>query len=425
MHNLTPKRKGTPVSELLTGLQERREKVETDLASIAQKAADENRKFSSDEQGKWDSAYAELEALDTRIQNVLEGEKRAKAIEDSFADLKAKPVTGPGAPEAQRNQATMTELRAFLRGDMGAPRLIEIMPTAAEARTLSKLSAGAGANTVPTSFYDQLVANLIETSAVLKAGVRILNTDSGETLQIPKTTGHSTAAIVAEAGTIGTSDPVFGQASLGAYKYGVLVQVSRELVTDAGFDLEGYLAMETGRALGNALGAHLITGTGTSQPRGILTDATLGITSGTGVAGAPTYDNLVDLYYSVIQPYRDNPSAAFLMKDTTVGVLRKIKDTTGQPIWSMGNIQQGVPATILGVPIYTDPFMPATAVNAKSIVFGDFSKYFVRLVGGVRFERSDEYAFNTDLVTFRALLRADAALIDLTGAVKYFVGAAT
>ena len=108
-----------------------------------------------------------------------------------------------------------------------------------------------------------------------------------------------------------------------------------------------------------------------------------------------------------------------------MGVLRKIKDTTGQPIWSMGNIQNGVPATILGVPIYTDPFMPATAVNAKSIVFGDFSKYFVRLVGGVRFERSDEYAFNTDLVTFRALLRADAALIDLTGAVKYFVGAAT
>lgn len=413
------------MSELLTGLQERREKVETDLAKIAQKAADENRKFSSDEQGKWDSAYAELEALDIRIQNVVDGEKRAKAIEDSFADLKAKPVTGPGAPEDKRNQATSNELRAFLRGDMGAPRLIEIMPTAAEARTLSKLSAGAGANTVPTSFYDQLVANLIETSAVLKAGVRILNTDSGETLQIPKTTGHSTAAIVAEAGTIGTSDPVFGQASLGAYKYGVLVQVSRELVTDAGFDLEGYLAMETGRALGNALGAHLITGTGTSQPRGILTDATLGITSGTGVAGAPTYDNMVDLYYSVIQPYRDNPSAAFLMKDTTVGVLRKIKDTTGQPIWSMGNIQQGVPATILGVPIYTDPFMPATAVNAKSIVFGDFSKYFVRLVGGVRFERSDEYAFNTDLVTFRALLRADAALIDLTGAVKYFVGAAT
>jgi HK97 family phage major capsid protein len=53
------------------------------------------------------------------------------------------------------------------------------------------------------------------------------------------------------------------------------------------------------------------------------------------------------------------------------------------------------------------------------------SQYFVRMAGGVRFERSDDFAFNTDLVTFRALLRADAALVDLTGAVKVFVGAAT
>jgi hypothetical protein len=119
---------------------------------------------------------------------------------------------------------------------------------------------------------------MIETSAVLQAGVTILNTTSGETIQIPKTTAHSTAGIVAEAASIGVSDPSFGQASLGAYKYGVMVQLSRELVDDSTVDLQGYLAMETGRALGNAFGAHLIGGTGTGQPRGILTDATLGVT---------------------------------------------------------------------------------------------------------------------------------------------------
>jgi HK97 family phage major capsid protein len=313
----------------------------------------------------------------------------------------------------------------MLRGEAGAPRGIEINPTGrTNFRTLSKLTAGAGANVVKTSFYDQLVANLIETSAVLQAGVTILRTTSGETMQVPKTTSHSTAAIVAEAASIGVSDPAFGQASLGAFKYGVMVQLSRELVDDASVDLEGYLAMETGRALGNAFGAHLVTGTGTSQPRGILADTTLGVTTGTGVAGVPSADNLLDLYYSVIAPYRNSSNAAYLMKDTTVGALRKAKDTTGQYLWQP-SLQQGSPDRFGSVPVLTDPFMPATAVNAKSVVFGDFSRYFVRLVGGIRFERSDEFAFSTDLITYRALLRGDGALMDTTGALKHIVGAAT
>jgi HK97 family phage major capsid protein len=65
------------------------------------------------------------------------------------------------------------------------------------------------------------------------------------------------------------------------------------------------------------------------------------------------------------------------------------------------------------------------AVASKSIAFGDFSQYFVRLVGGVRFERSDDFAFGSDLVTFRAILRGDGTLVDRTGAIKMYQGAAT
>jgi len=59
-----------------------------------------------------------------------------------------------------------------------------------------------------------------------------------------------------------------------------------------------------------------------------------------------------------------------------------------------------------------DPFMPAVAGSAKSVVFGDFSQYFIRMVGGVRFERSDDFAFSTDLVSFRAIIRADGNLMN-------------
>jgi HK97 family phage major capsid protein len=251
-----------------------------------------------------------------------------------------------------------------------------------------------------------------------------MQTGGGESIQVPKTTAHSTAAIITEGAAIGASDPTFGQVTLGAYKYGLLIQVSRELIADTGADLEGYLSMQAGRALGNAFGAHAITGTGTGMPRGITIDSTLGVTSGTGVAGAPTADNLIDLYYSVIPPYRNSPNAAWIVKDSTVATLRKIKDSTGQYLWQPG-LQSGVPDTFLGKQVITDPGVAATAVNAKSVIFGDISQYFVRMVNGVRFERSDDYAFNTDLVTFRALLRADGALVDLTGAVKHLVGAAT
>jgi HK97 family phage major capsid protein len=411
------------MSEVAKRLRERRANVWEQAKALADNAADENRAFDGEEQSQWDSLDAELNALDKRIKSVLDGEQRAKDTEDAYSRLDGQPDVR-GREQAQQT-GVMSDLRAMLTGQPGAPRSIEVKPTGpVNFRTLSKLTAGAGANAVQTSFFDELVQNMIEVSAVLQAGVRVLNTGSGETIQVPKTTSHSTAAIVAEAASIGVSDPAFGQASLGAFKYGVMVQISRELVDDQTVDLQGYLAMETGRALGNAFGAHLIAGTGTGQPRGIIVDSTLGITTGTGVAGAPSADNLIDLYYSVIAPYRNSPSAAYLMKDTTLGTVRKLKDTTNQYIFQP-SLQAGTPDVLLGKPIYTDPYMPATAVNAKSVVFGDFSRYFVRMAGGIRFERSDEYAFNADLVTYRALLRGDGALMDTTGALKHIVGAAT
>ncbi|GAB3884568.1 phage major capsid protein [Terrabacter terrigena] len=413
------------MSEVVKRLRERRANVWEQAKALADRAADENRNFNGEEQSSWDTLNAELDALDKRIKAVIDGEQRAKETEEAFSRLEAKPDQRGGDQAADDESPEVAQVRAMLRGEAGAPRGIEVNPTGrTNFRTLSKLTAGAGANTVKTSFYDQLVQNMIETSAVLQAGVTILRTSSGETMQVPKTTSHSTAAIVAEAASIGVSDPSFGQASLGAFKYGVMVQLSRELVDDASVDLEGYLAMETGRALGNAFGAHLVTGTGTNQPRGILADTTLGVTTATGTSGVPTADNMLDLYYSVIAPYRNASSAAYLMKDTTVAALRKVKDTTGQYLWQP-SLQAGAPDRFGSVPILTDPFMPATALNAKSVVFGDFSRYFVRLVGGIRFERSDEFAFSTDLITYRALLRGDGALMDTTGALKHIVGAAT
>ena len=117
-------------------------------------------------------------------------------------------------------------------------------------------------------------------------------------------------------------------------------------------------------------------------------------------------------------------SCAWLTRDLSMAAIRKVKSTTGEYIFQP-SLVAGTPDTLVGKPIYIDPFMPAIVTGNKWLVFGDMSQFFIRIAGGVRFERSDEFAFNTDLVSFRALMRADSILVDQTGAVKHFIGATT
>jgi HK97 family phage major capsid protein len=429
--------------EQIKELREQRMNQHSELKGLLEKSIAENRELTVDEQAteaRLNAALTEsgrvVAAAEERIQALDAAESRQRDTDETFRKLMAhEDERGKlGGPKGNAGDGSeVDQVRSWLTGKSGSRSFTahagRPMGTAEfrqldELRVLSKLSAGAGANTVQVSFYDRLVAHLIEVSGIMQAGPTILNTSTGEQMLVPKTTGHSTAALVAEAGTIGASDPVFGQASLDAYKYAVLLQVSHELANDTSVDLLGYLAMQAGRAVGNAFGAAAAVGTGSSQPQGVVPVASVGVTGGTGVVGAFTADNLIDLFYSVIAPYRASASCAWVMRDATVATVRKLKDTTNQYLWQP-SVQLGVPDTLLGKRLVTDPFIPAVALNARSVLFGDFSQFFVRMVEGMRFERSDDFAFNTDLITYRCLLRADSELIDVTGAIKAFVGGPT
>jgi HK97 family phage major capsid protein len=417
-------------------LREKRMNTHKELVGLLDKAVDEGRDLTVDEQATEARLQTELSTsselvkqVEGRMTALAEAEARQAETEASFAklmgnqDTRGLPGGAPvGGPDGSKDE--QTQLREWITGQSGS-RVFEARagkPMGAEEfRVLSKLTAGAGGNTVKTSFYEKLVSHLIEVSGIMQAGPTILNTSTGEQMLIPKTTSHSTAALVAEAGTIGASDPVFAQAPLDAYKYALLLQVSHELANDTSVDLLGYLSMQAGRAVGNAFGAHLAVGTGSSQPQGVVPVATVGVTGGASVAGAFTSDNIIDLFYSVIAPYRNSGSANWLMKDATVAAVRKLKDSTGQYLWQP-SVQLGVPDTLLGKRIITDPFIPSVGLGLRSVLFGDFSQYYVRMVENIRFERSDDFAFNTDLITYRCILRGDGELIDTTGAIKAFIG---
>jgi HK97 family phage major capsid protein len=423
------------MSEIANRLRDQRLNLVNEMRALVDLAAEENRDFTGEESGRLAAIDEQINRLDERIKGVLEQDQRAKDTDDAFNKLEGKPVTGRRGEEGGEKDVS-AELRAFLVGGPTQPREFEVRPDSktvpTSQRDLSRLSNAAGQFTVPTSFYNQLQEHMIEVSGVLQAGPTVLNTTSGEVLQIPKTLTHTPSpAIVLEAGALLESDGTFGQVSLGAFKYGRLLQVSRELLTDTGVDLEGYLARSIGRALGNAFGSDMIIGAGTTAPRGVQLDANAGVTGpvgttttfGTQSTVGMGFDLLISLYHSVISPYRMSSSCAFLMNDTTASMVRRIKNTNGDYVWQPSS-QVGAPDSILGKPVYIDPFVVSPAASAESIFFGDWSAYFVRYAGGIRFERSDDFAFGNDLVSFRAILRADAALVDLTGAIKSFTHSA-
>ena len=412
---------------LITTLREQRQKTWVQAREILDGAAREKRDMNAVEETSWQCAMTDLDQIDQRIAQLEGQEQRTRDAEHAFAAL------GVNVPTNRSLSSTESDVdlafrNAILNKDR---RPIVVTPTSMrsgfcpgiERRDLVTTS---GSGLLGTTFHGSLVSHLVDNSAILAAGATVLQTETGETYKVPKSTAFSSAAIIAEGGTITESDPTLGSVSLASYKYGFSLQVSTELAEDAAFDLLGFIGEQAGTALGNGFGAHAITGTGSSQPRGITIDTTGGVTGGTAVAGAFTADNLIDLYHSVAEPYARSRSAAWLMRNATLGAVRKLKDSQNRYLFDVNApLGSGASGTLLGRPVYADPNVAAVGLSAKSVVFGDLSKYWVRIVGGVRFERSDDFAFQNDLVTFRALARLDGALIDTTGACKHFVGGAS
>ncbi len=280
-----------------------------------------------------------------------------------------------------------------------------------EFRVLSKATAGAGLNLVPTEFARTLIDALRE-FGIMRQVATVDSTDSGDAIQYPSVASHGTAAWTAENAAYVASDETFGQATLNAYKAATLIKVSEELLKDAAFDLEAYIRTEFGQRIGILENTAYLVGDGSGKPTGVATQASAGVTFASNAA--ITADELIDLYHSLLAPYRRN--AVWIVRDSTMKVLRKLKDTTNQYIWQPG-LTAGAPDALLGRPIYTDPDMAAVATVAVSVLFGDFSYYRIRDVNGITFQRLVELYAENGQVGFRANHRTDGKLLN-TAAVK-------
>ena len=396
------------MSDYIRQQAEARAKAWEEAKALLDSAAAEKRDLSAEENQTYDRIMADLDSRSQVIETMnaqAERENRAAEAMKGF-EAQVKPaVAVPAIDEAEL-------IRSLARG--------EIRSHSFEKRDVSKGSTGAP---VPTSFYDQVIMLARHVGPMLETST-ILNTAGGENLQIPSLSAYSVGTVSSEAALIGESDPTFNAfKTLGAYKYSFLTQISREMVEDAGVDILGFLATQTGNALGYAVNGALTTGTGTTQPTGIVTAAGSGITGSTAVSGAFTADNLIDLVYSVDTAGRTLAGSGWQMNAQAIAAVRKLKDNAGQYLFSP-SLTADARDLLLGYPIYENPAMASPATSAKSVIFGHLPSYFARTVGGLRLDRSDDYAFQNDLITFRATMRVDGNLIQ-TSHVKYFAGGAS
>ena len=263
--------------------------------------------------------------------------------------------------------------------------------------------------------YERTLIEALEEQNIFRQLAHVIHTSSGER-KIPVVASKGTASWIDEEAAYPESDDTFGQVSIGAYKLATMIKVSEELLNDSVFDVPSYIAREFARRIGAAEEEAFFTGNGTGRPLGILA-ATGGAETGATAAAADkiTFDEVMDLFYSLRTPYRRN--AVFIMNDATVKALRKLKTTGGGDYIWQPSVTAGTPDTILNRPVYTSGFMPTLAAGAKTVLFGDLNYYWVADREGRSFKRLNELYAPTGQVGFLASQRVDGKLI-LPEAVK-------
>jgi HK97 family phage major capsid protein len=419
------------MSEHLKRKIEEQNKIYQRMLEIQELAEKENRDWTAEERTNWDEANTKLDEVSADVERLNTAQTRDGV---DYGQLLRTGEPGPSADltdeqrDAERDTQYNRAFDGFVRGgvetlDMEHRQLLaaNFVTGDQESRFQATSPGSSGGYLIPPG-YRQIIIERMKAFGGLLAYATVINTSSGNPLQWPTNddTGN-VGSILAENTGASTVNFTFGTANLGAYMYNSgIVLASLQVLQDSVFPLDTWLPNHLGIRIGRKIAADLVNGTGSGQPLGVATNAAVSVT-GTGVSGI-SYDNLIDLEHALDPAYRQN--CRFMMADSTLAVIRKIKDTQGHPLWVPVPVP-GMAPTINGQPYFIDQAMPAPGASAKSILFGDFAEaYVVRQVLDMNMVRFGERYMDALQVGFLAFTRLDATLQN-TNAVTAFQHAAS
>jgi HK97 family phage major capsid protein len=366
---------------------EARAKAWEEAKALLDSAAAEKRDLTAEEQGKFDRINADLDERAAAIETIRKAEER---------EAKAAAATS-GFEVSEVSKSDYDYVRSLAKGEIRSHQF----------ETRGTLTPSNTSGVVPQSFVNRVYSLAREVGPMLDLGERF-ETAGGEDLKIPVLTNYATAVLETAGATIDESEPTFSSITLGAYKYAFLVPVARELIEDSGVDIAEVLARQAGNAIGYAVNGALTTGDGNAKPNGIVTAAGTGV-NGTIAGGLFTADQLIDLVYSVDGAVRRLQGTGWLMAPSAIRNARKLKDNDGQYLFQP-SLTAATPDSLLGFPVFENPGMAAVGSASASVGFGYLPSYKVRLAGGLRVDRSDDYKFANDLAVFRFMIRVDGDL---------------
>ena len=382
-------------------------------SAIVDAAHAEGRSLNAEEKSKFDAMEADARSIKDQIDTL---ERASELKKELAANAEAREM----APKATRKGA----FEKYLRNGMGALNNEE-RALMGEMRGTSTQIVGTdslGGYLVPQDFSDELDMALLFTGEVERLSKK-LNTAGGALLDYPTINDTATDAnLISEAASVTVQDMTFANAQLSAYNYASQVRVSMQLLQDNAFDLNAFLAEAMGERIARATNAAFTTGTGSSQPQGIVTGSSLGNTAASATAIAA--DDILDLIHSIDPAYRNKASFGLMAHDNIIAAIRAlgIGSANDFPVF-IPSMEAGQPDKLFGYNVYYNNDMQSSiATGTKTLIAADFSKYVVRSAGGVQFVRLNERYMDELEVGFVAYARKDAKVLD-SRAVKHLIQA--
>jgi HK97 family phage major capsid protein len=281
-------------------------------------------------------------------------------------------------------------------------------------RGLNESTEAAGGALVPEQHANEVITAMSEMSVLRNAGARTLNIAGTDEFKLPRLIYGGEAQLTSEEQAYAELTPSTEQLTLRPYKLTKITKASEEVATDSRVDLAREILMPDAiQAFSEAENRYFITGTGASQPQGILNGASLGVTA--AATGDIQADELIDLVYSLQSEYRDG--AVFLMNDTTAAYVRKLKSGSGDYLWQ-DSLQFGQPPTLLGYRIFTSSKMPTISTGNKAIIFGNLRYFLITDFAALSVQYLDQLYASTGQVAWRWFKRTDSRVL-LPEAIKY------
>ena len=393
------------MNEILA-LKEKRAKVWEAAKTLLESRRKEDGTISAEDAATYEKMEGDVVALGKEIDRL----ERQAALDLELSKPTSEPITNkPGKGTAPEEEKTGRASDLYKREFWNAMRKKNYVSVQ---NALQEGTDSEGGYLVPDEFEHRLVQALEEENVFRRLATRI-TTSSGDR-KIPVVTGHGTAAWIDEEQAYPESDETFGQVSISAYKLATMIKISDELLNDSAFNLESYIATEFGRRIGAKEEEAFLVGDGTGKPIGLFNPATTIERVAPATAGKITFDDMMDLYHALRRPYRTK--AKFIMNDSTIKAIRKLKDKNDNYIWQP-SVQAGVPDKILNCEVVTSAYAPELGAEEGAIAFGDYSYYWIADRQGRSFKRLNELFAATGQVGFLASQRVDGKII-LPEAVK-------